>query len=321
MSRVAVWLNNYGNAPYVARCMDSVLAQTYQDYTLYIFDNNSTDGARDIFNQYQRKHPGKIKVMTMPEGLAGIPAMKFGWDYISGVGADYSITLGGHDYWPNPGHLQCLIERADAERKVHEVALVYSDTWQVNADDKIVGRFNNILQQAGNLHRSFIPQWVVSGIDCPPLFGLWNEQVRRQVPVRYTCAGWDHLVVAEAALLGAILYEGRTPLFMRAPPPTDSLEGYGKRHFSPAARQMKDQDFVNQLKWLALMIDKAEGEGPRRVLLQASMFATYLCLRGYNLSVFPGGHEAFMARPEVKQMLGAYAAIGEAFKRLTASHS
>jgi hypothetical protein len=322
--KVAVWLTNYGNEKHIAKAIDSVMVQKYSDYHLYIFDNHSKDRAPTIIDKYARTFPALITVVQMPLGLAGIPAMKFAWDFLNEKDHAYSITLGGHDYWENGEHLSTLVGRFEAEyaNRPDPIALIYTDVWQVNDDDVVVGRFNNILQQGGNMGRPFIPQWVVSGIDCPPFFGMWDERVRKQVPVRHTCAGWDHLVVTHASCKGQILWEPRTVLRMRAPPPGDGAAGYGQRHFSKAALSTKHQDFVNQIEWLLQCVDEAcTGLGPSqelyRAMLTTSMFSEYVCLRGYNLAVFPGGPEAFNADPVARQAMGACMQAATHIRQLT----
>lgn len=318
-ARVAVWINNFGNEKHIANCLNSVMTQKYTDYHCYIFDNHSTDGAPEIVDKYARTCPHLFTVVPMPDGLAGIPAMKFAWDFLNGVDHEFSITLGGHDYWQDNTFLETLVGRYDAERAIRPdpISLIYTDTWQVNEEDQIVGRFNNILQNGGNMGAPFVPQWVVMGIDCPPFFGMWCEAIRKQVPVRHCCAGFDHMVVTHASTKGQILWEPRAVLRMRAPNPNASYT----RHFSKAALTTKHQDFINQIEWLTLCVEEAcddlgEARGMYTAMLTASMFSQYVCLRGYNLNVFPGGPEAFNDDPVARQAMGACMAANAAVRRL-----
>jgi Glycosyl transferase family 2 len=319
--RVAVWLTNYNNEKHIAKALESIASQDHDNFRCFIFDNHSTDGAPAVIDWYTSTYPRLFEKVPMPPGLAGIPAMKFAWEFLDTVDADYSITIGGHDYWPQTNHLSTLVGRFEAEyaNRPDPIALIYTDVWQVNEEDQVCGRFNNILQQGGNMPLQFVPQWVVSGIDCPPFFGMWDERVRRQVPVRYTCAGWDHLVVTHASVKGLILWEPRTVLRMRAPPPGDGPEGYGRRHFSKAALTTKHQDFINQIEWLTQCVDEACAGQPDlvRLMLTASMFSNYVCLRGYNLGVFPGGVDAFNDDPKVREAMSACIQAGLAVRRLT----
>jgi len=53
----------------------------------------------------------------------------------------------------------------------------------------------------------------------------------------------------------------------------------------------------------------------QRAMLTTSMFAMYVCLRGYNLSAFPGGLAAFNANPDAQQALRACVAAAESVRR------
>ncbi|MBR6418512.1 MAG: glycosyltransferase family 2 protein, partial [Bacteroidales bacterium] len=46
MPTVSVIVPNYNHAPYLKQRIDSILAQTYQDFELILLDDNSTDGSR-----------------------------------------------------------------------------------------------------------------------------------------------------------------------------------------------------------------------------------------------------------------------------------
>jgi glycosyltransferase involved in cell wall biosynthesis len=52
MSRVSVVLCSYNQLPYVREAVESVLAQTYDDYELIAIDNGSTDGSQDVLREY-----------------------------------------------------------------------------------------------------------------------------------------------------------------------------------------------------------------------------------------------------------------------------
>ena len=54
MPRVTVVTPNYNHAQYLPRCIDSVLAQTFQDIELIIPDEASTDSSREIIGSYSK---------------------------------------------------------------------------------------------------------------------------------------------------------------------------------------------------------------------------------------------------------------------------
>jgi hypothetical protein len=311
-SKVAVWLTHYAaagsnNERVLPRAIESVLSQSYTDLTLYVFDNHSPGKSPQIIEEFARKDPRTIKV-EVPDGIAGIPMANFAWKFLNDKGHDYSITIGGHDFWNGPDFLKTLVERMDLETAARngnpDIAIVYADTLQVNEADEVCGRFQNIMQ-VGQIPRQFIPQFVLTGLDSPPFFGLWNEKVRRRVPIRYECCGFDHFVVMHATLKGMLLYEGRATLVMRAPPGGDGPDKYGQRHLSKENLARGQQDFIDQLEWAVHCIDEALVDAPAeqkatmRMMLTGSMFGTYLILRPHNLFAIPDAYAQFTSNPLV----------------------
>jgi hypothetical protein len=112
----------------------------------------------------------------------------------------------------------------------------------------------------------------------------------------------------EAALHGMILFDGRVQLVMRAPPPGDNSDSYGKRHLSPENLKRGQQDFIDQLEWcmhcvkLACADMPAEAAATYRMMLTASMVATYMTLRGTNLMQIPSAFQEFVTNPLVIEM-------------------
>ena len=52
MPRVTVVTPNYNHARYLPERIDSILAQTFQDFELLILDNASTDNSREVIESY-----------------------------------------------------------------------------------------------------------------------------------------------------------------------------------------------------------------------------------------------------------------------------
>ena len=54
MPRVTVVTPNYNHAQYLPQRIDSILAQTFQDFELLILDDASTDNSREVIESYTR---------------------------------------------------------------------------------------------------------------------------------------------------------------------------------------------------------------------------------------------------------------------------
>uniref|UniRef100_F4C890 Glycosyl transferase family 2 n=1 Tax=Sphingobacterium sp. (strain 21) TaxID=743722 RepID=F4C890_SPHS2 len=57
---ISVIVPCYNCAPYLARAIESVLAQNHADYEIILVNNNSTDRTQDIINDYVLKYPAII---------------------------------------------------------------------------------------------------------------------------------------------------------------------------------------------------------------------------------------------------------------------
>lgn len=325
MSKVVVWIPVYNDAKHLREALDSVLAQSFQDFTLYVSDNHSTDECAAVIQEYvDMPFRADIIVWKPAKHLSGIEHMRFCWDRLKVGQHEYSILLGAHDRW-QPQHLEVLVQRMDAERAERPIALTYTDTYQMDEEGKLIGRYMDILQ-TGQIGPAMLPQYVIAGVSSPQFYGMWTEEIRRKIPIRHACAGFDHLIVAEASLHGAILFESATQLIMRAPLGEATLEDYGQRHLPPEMLKAGPQDFLNQLEWCIHNVDvglEAIPEPARplyKAMLTASMFGTYMSLRGLNLHCVPGAMQAFNRRPEVQSMFSAAKHISETVRMITGSN-
>jgi glycosyltransferase involved in cell wall biosynthesis len=307
MSKVLVWMPAYNEAKHIGAAIDSILAQTFTDFTLLISDNFCTDGTVD---EIVKRQDTRIKLMTPPMHLAGIPHMNFCWQRLDTGEHAYSIMIGAHDQW-DKSCLERLVARMEAPPLHGERprAIVYPETYQMNEAGTICGLYLNYDQWS---HPSMptLPVRIITSVDSPQVFGLWNEEIRRQVPMRHECSGWDHLIVMHACMLGQVLYEPNAKFIMRAPPADSSLEKYGQKHLSKEILAAGTRDFFNQLEWCRHVVNMASehiGDVNGQVMAAVNFNAiasAYMVLRGYNLMTVPGAYELFAGNPEVSQWFG-----------------
>ena len=65
-NRIAILMATYNGAKYLREQIDSLLAQTCQDWHLFIHDDGSSDDTMSIVNQYIETHPDKITILDYP---------------------------------------------------------------------------------------------------------------------------------------------------------------------------------------------------------------------------------------------------------------
>lgn len=66
---VSILTPTYNNGPYIAECIESVLAQTYSNWEYTIVNNCSTDGTREIAEEYAKKDK-RVRVHNNTDFLA-----------------------------------------------------------------------------------------------------------------------------------------------------------------------------------------------------------------------------------------------------------
>ena len=126
MPRLSILIPAYNAEKFIAKTIDSVLAQTYTDWELIIVEDKSTDDTFSIIKQYEAKYPSKIKVYQNDANLG----MMLNWNRgIDLCKSELFVKLDADDIW-QPTFLEKSIKILD---KFPEVGLVF--TKYVNIDD------------------------------------------------------------------------------------------------------------------------------------------------------------------------------------------
>ena len=104
---ISVIVPVYNVEPYLRKCLDSIVNQTYRDFEILIIDDGSTDGSGRICDEYAEKD-SRIKVFhTENRGLScarnlGLAEAKGEW-----------IGFVDSDDWIEPDMYEVLIRRAE----------------------------------------------------------------------------------------------------------------------------------------------------------------------------------------------------------------
>ena len=64
MVRLAILLTTYNSSLYLRELMDSVIRQSYGEWTLYIRDDKSSDNTLEIIQEYMKSDP-RIVLLKM----------------------------------------------------------------------------------------------------------------------------------------------------------------------------------------------------------------------------------------------------------------
>ena len=102
---VSIYTQVYNTRPYLSRCIESVLEQTYQDFEYVLIDNGSTDGCKELLERYAAQDT-RIRLIRFEENRA-TPIF---WLSIAQETAkgQYIANLDSDDWW-EPNYLESLI--------------------------------------------------------------------------------------------------------------------------------------------------------------------------------------------------------------------
>jgi hypothetical protein len=306
---ILVWAPVYNEAPYIAAMIDSVLAQSFTDFTLLISDNHSTDGTHEILTEYARRD-SRIQV-TQPEvHCPSLEHYRWMFDEVigAGFGQRYSIFIGGHDIW-HFDYLRSLLGVAEANPAS---AIVYGRCDEIDLGGRIINRYYGyvtVVEQP----RAIIPISVLSSLTHNILaYGLWREGLRRSISMRYICTAVDHLLIAEMALLGGVIQAPEALMFLRRMPGHGDGAVYKRKHLGDAAPD-PNRDFAQQLDWVLQLVDKAiEGDSfytqpPVRQMLRTATVSTYISRYLNSVAVNEEGLNLVINQPDFQRLLGLHA--------------
>lgn len=166
----------YKVEPYIRRCVDSILSQTFTDFELILVDDGSPDSCPAICDEYARKD-NRIRVIHKPNGGLS-DARNAGIDIAQG---DYFGFVDSDD-WIEPDMYQTMIaalEQHDAdmvacgitqERETGEI----TGYWPALTEDKVYGRQDFIDHFYPDVRRDILP-------------AAWNKVYKRHLfqTIRY----------------------------------------------------------------------------------------------------------------------------------------
>lgn len=123
---VTVTLLVYNHEKYIRQCLDGILLQKV-DFPIEVLvgDDCSTDGTREILQEYDQKYPGFFTMILRPQNLG---ATKNLYDLLKRSKGQYIAGLEGDDYWFDGNKLQRQVDFMNAHPEYigcsHEVTMI-----------------------------------------------------------------------------------------------------------------------------------------------------------------------------------------------------
>jgi len=119
---VSVYIQTYQQRPFIRDAIEGVLAQRRPfEIEIVIADDFSTDGTREVLEEYRRRHPGLIRLLLPERNLGPTEIFQRAVRELRG---EFVAWLDGDDYWSEP---EKLVRQVEALRAHPEWAGCFHD--------------------------------------------------------------------------------------------------------------------------------------------------------------------------------------------------
>lgn len=140
--KVSVLVITYNQKKFIRQAIDSVLMQkTTFPIEILVGDDFSTDGTREIIQEYEQNHPGVVIGVLHPRNMGKNGGINF-LETLKRVKGEYYALIDGDDYLTNPLKLQKQADLLDAHpdysMTFHNALITYEDgspSHILNGDD------------------------------------------------------------------------------------------------------------------------------------------------------------------------------------------
>lgn len=167
MPKVSVIVPNYNHAPFLRQRLDTILAQTYQDFELILLDDCSTDDSREILRECANdaRLQRQINVrMDLSETNSGSTFKQ--WNKGVRMAQGQYIWIAESDDYSDPRFLERMTGLLDADERV---VIAYCRSHKVVCGKIIMGQENARKWREGEAVEGSIGQGCVRGFADPLL--------------------------------------------------------------------------------------------------------------------------------------------------------
>ena len=135
---VSVLVVTYNHARFVRQALDSALAQRLpQPFELLVSEDCSTDGTREIVQEYAQRHPHLVRLLLSERNLHSNEVVARG---VRAARGRYVAVLDGDDYWTSDDKLGAQVAFLDVRP---DVTICFHNVQVVDEHSQTTGRLWN----------------------------------------------------------------------------------------------------------------------------------------------------------------------------------
>lgn len=218
--KVSIGMPVYNGEQFLAEALESILAQTFNDFELVICDNASTDATEEICRGYVAQDQ-RIRYFRQSENIGA--AGNYNDCFRRARGKFFKWAA--HDDKIAPGFIKACLARLEAD---HSVAVAFAQMREIDALGLTIGDYDAPILWQGRSSATRVESLLCSPSNrtyihrCVPITGLMRTEMLRRTRLIGRFGHADKVALVELALLGDFA-EIPEPLFFRRIHPGVSL--------------------------------------------------------------------------------------------------
>lgn len=200
---LAILLATYNSEPFLSEQLDSLFNQTYQDWTLYIRDDGSTDSTINLIQKYHNKYPTRIFIMNDTESHIG-PMNSF-MRLLENIDANYYMFCDHDDIWLPHKVEASLNKMLEIEQENPQIPIIIHTDLQVV--DKQLNKISDSFWKYSKLKPHILKKFNYIGVcncvtGCTMLFNIYAKRI--SFPFASCAPMHDWWIAAKVAKEGKI---------------------------------------------------------------------------------------------------------------------
>ncbi|MCP5098435.1 MAG: glycosyltransferase [Chloroflexi bacterium] len=243
--RVSIGIPTYNGARYIRRALDSLLAQTHQDFEIIISDNASTDETAVIIHDYMQKD-GRIRY-TRNDVNRGAT---YNYNHVLALARGEYFKWMADDDVIHPQFIEKCVDELGRDRAR---VLVYAKAAFIDQEDRVLYRFDDVMKldpwspsvvkRTGQMMQAIFRNGSAANVI---VFGVVRTEALRAIRPLGNYFGPDFTIVTELALLGPIYEIPKLMLFYRRHQASSST--YKKSPSAASQQQFLDPGVTNRFR-------------------------------------------------------------------------
>ena len=237
----------YNEEKYIAEAIESLLAQTYKNFTLIISDNASTDRTPQIC-KYYAKRDKRIVYVRHEKNMGSIAN---GLYLIEQTKTPFFMLCGGHDKW-HPSFVEKLLPALREENVILSysrsrliktdgtMGIIYRDDYTTVHIDRPADRYFYILRHMKAFNISY---------------GIWLTKALKNFNLNFRTVASDHIVLAQAAFEGKFKQYNEVLFFARQNREDEDHRDWILRQFAQVTGKKSVENMSVSLLWFSFILE------------------------------------------------------------------